>query len=511
MSCSSPQPRNNIPKPSAALAKAKSGIPKFSDCVQERATSALTKDMDVFSENQLLGRLVQEMQAKLSLAGTEVEKLTEDARIREVAMKGLMGQLDRCRQQSEESRKQNEALRAANASLAEEHDTVQAQKAQLKSVVVDLTLQLQEKSSTVAQLQDRCEGLELQLQKQRASGVTADHVSQQLQRVEAMYRSRLEAVKEDCNEKLAAQEAAARARLADAQAAANQMLGSVKRAAVREVQRAEVFLEGKMQDQLRILDQLAKRCRALEARTAEMRPLVAVANEARARVLELERQLRAAQDAAAEAIAGACTGCCACCCRCADEAKKVGQGTTSRLDEELAGMQQRLAAARGELAEQAELVAQLQSDLVMAQQGRVTAEERLEAAEATCRELRADNVALRTQLMAASAPGGGHRGDTFSEAWNNRPWGNAAAHPLVASGEREAAAHAAALRAAEADATSREMLQSARREQVAASLALLSQLRRMQALEAMRLSDLQEIHQLERRLAAVRKERLQPG
>ncbi|GLI58661.1 hypothetical protein VaNZ11_000404 [Volvox africanus] len=510
MSCSSPQSRNNIPKPSAALTKARSGIPRCSDCVQERTTSALTKDMDVFSENQLLGRLVQEMQAKLSLAGTEVEKLTEDARMREVAMKGLMGQLDRCRQQSEELRKQNEALRATKASLAEEHDTVQAQKAQLKSVVVDLTVQLQEKSSIVSQLQDRCEGLELQLQKQRAHGVTAEHVSQQLQRVEAMYRSRLEAVKEDCNEKLAAQEATARARLADARAAANQMMGSIKRAAVREVQRAEAFLEGKMQDQLRILDQLAKRCRALEARTAEMRPLVAVTNEARARVLELERQLRAAQDAAAEAIAGACTGCCACCCRCADEAK-VGQGTTSQLDEELAGVQQRLAAARGELAEQAELVAQLQSDLVMAQQGRVTAEERLEAAEATCRELRSDNVALRTQLMAVSAPAGGHRGDTFSEAWNNRPWGNAAAHPLVASGEREAAAHAAALRAAEADAASREMLQSARREQVAASLALLSQLRRVQALEAMRLSDLQEIHQLERRLAAVRKERLQPG
>ncbi|GIL98465.1 hypothetical protein Vretimale_3792, partial [Volvox reticuliferus] len=104
-----------------------------------------------------------------------------------------------------------------------------------------------------------------------------------------MYRSRLEAVKEDCNEKLTAQEAATRARLADAQAAANQMLGNVKRAAVREVQRAEAFLEGKMQDQLRILDQLTKRCRALEARTAEMRPLVAAASEARARALELER------------------------------------------------------------------------------------------------------------------------------------------------------------------------------------------------------------------------------
>jgi hypothetical protein len=70
--------------------------------------------------------------------------------------------------------------------------------------------------------------------------------SQQLQRVETMYRSRVEAIKEDCREKLATQEAAARARLADAQAAAAQMTAGVKRAAVREVQRVEALLEGKV-------------------------------------------------------------------------------------------------------------------------------------------------------------------------------------------------------------------------------------------------------------------------
>lgn len=80
-------------------------------------------------------------------------------------------------------------------------------------------------------------------------------------------------------------------------------------------------------------------------------------------------------------------------------------------------------------------------------------------------ELRADNVTLRAQLLGELAP--------------------------EAARQREAAAHVSALRAAESDAATRDALKSARREQVATSLALLSQLRRMQALEAMRLRDLQ--------------------
>ena len=44
----------------------------------------------------------------------------------------------------------------------------------------------------------------------------------------------------------------------------------------------------------------------------------------------------------------------------------------------------------------------------------------------------------------------------------------------------------------------RVLLSSARAEQVAAQRALLLQVRRMQALEAMRLSDMQEIHRLEK-------------
>ena len=64
--------------------------------------------------------------------------------------------------------------------------------------------------------------------------------------MEAVYRSRLDVIKEDCREKLAAQDAAGRARLADAQASTSQVLNNVKRAATREVQRAEASLESKV-------------------------------------------------------------------------------------------------------------------------------------------------------------------------------------------------------------------------------------------------------------------------
>ncbi len=98
-------------------------------------------------------------------------------------------------------------------------------------------------------------------------------------------------------------------------------------------------------------------------------------------------------------------------------------------------------------------------------------------------ELRTENLALRSQLLELNAAGP-------AQAW----WDGPSRSGGGGSGEcreREAAAHAAALRAAEADAASREALQLARREQLAASLALMGQLRRVQALEALRLSDLE--------------------
>ncbi len=66
-----------------------------------------------------------------------------------------------------------------------------------------------------------------------------------------------------------------------------------------------------------------------------------------------------------------------------------------------------------------------------------------------------------------------------------------AAVGLSASLQREAAAHHAALAAAQQEAAALEALTAARREAAAAARALVAQLRRVQALEALRLKDLQ--------------------
>lgn len=60
----------------------------------------------------------------------------------------------------------------------------------------------------------------------------------------------------------------------------------------------------------------------------------------------------------------------------------------------------RLVATRGEVANQVELVAQLQSDVVTAQQQRVAAEERLQSVEATCRV----SIAPADKSLGASLP-----------------------------------------------------------------------------------------------------------
>ncbi|KXZ49915.1 hypothetical protein GPECTOR_19g366 [Gonium pectorale] len=260
---------------------------------------------------------------------------------------------------------------------------------------VDLQKQLNDSRKHIQQLQHDFDAA----QASQASASSQCN-SQQLLRVEAMYRDRLAALKEDCRVKLAAQERAAQERLAAAQAKASQVLEQVKAAAVREVQRAEAFLDAK-----------PTHC------NTDQRPPERDANREAQMVVDL---------------------------------------------------QQRLADLRGELVAQVEAASQLQAELVAAQQGRVAAEERMEAMEATCKALRAENVAVRSQLLATISAGGG---DAYSRT-------------------REEAAQAAALQAAEESAATREALQSVRREQVAASRALMSQLRRMQALESMRLSDL---------------------
>lgn len=65
----------------------------------------------------------------------------------------------------------------------------------------------------------------------------------------------------------------------------------------------QLHLSPQAMDQMRVLDQLAKRCRSLEARIADMQPLAMVAREARGHVAELEHRLREAEDAAAAAVA----------------------------------------------------------------------------------------------------------------------------------------------------------------------------------------------------------------
>jgi hypothetical protein len=59
-----------------------------------------------------------------------------------------------------------------------------------------------------------------------------------------------------------------------------------------------------MLDQLRVLEQMSKRCKALEARAADLRPVAAAASAARARAQELERRLQEAEAAAAAAAEG---------------------------------------------------------------------------------------------------------------------------------------------------------------------------------------------------------------
>ncbi|GFR46465.1 hypothetical protein Agub_g8041 [Astrephomene gubernaculifera] len=511
----SPQPRTVLPQPHIPCHSTTSVTPRCC-CGMRKGQLGAQDDGDsqaleerynaVFSENQLLGSLLQNMQAKLSQSRAEVQRLTKSLQERE----SLLSELPSQHNKMQILQRDCEALQQANSSLIEQHDSAQAQKAQLEGVVLDLNLRLQEKDDESRQLQERCGKLSRDLQRLQAKTVTAEQVSNQLERVEAMYRSRVEAIKEECREKLATQEAAARARFTDAQAAASQALARVKAAAVREVQRTEALLESKAQDQLRVLEQLSKRCQALEARTVDMRPLAAAAVEARQRAVQLERRLREAEEAAAESARrlaeatsaghGCCGGCgscccCCCCCCCCNGRWNAALELDTALD-----LQQRLADLRSELAAQVETATQLHLDTAAAQQARVLAEERLEAVEATCRALRSENMALRTQLLANVA----------AQAQAHLEYGCNAADDIAASCEREAAAHSAALSAAQADAAARELLESARREQVATSRALLGQLRRMQALEAMRLSDIQELQKLERQLLSLRKELNQP-
>ncbi|KAG2494548.1 hypothetical protein HYH03_007315 [Edaphochlamys debaryana] len=347
--------------------------------------------------------------------------------------------------------------------------------------------------------------------------MTAEKVSQQLSRVEELYRGRMEALQRECTDKLAAQDAASQKRLAEARDAADKALAKVRRAALHEVQRAEAFLESKAQVSLRLLDQLGKRCAALEARVADMRPLAEAAQAARDRAQELELRLWEAQDAAEAAAAEVAAA-----SRCGTAAVGI-EAAAAEANTAAAEASKRLAALRGELVEQAGHGAALQSDLAAAQAARLAAEERLEEAEATCRALRDENAGLREQLLeAALAPGGvgagggaggrvarveagGSMGPAVAdELWraNLRDAASRASAEAAALREKEAAAQAAALAAAQADASSREALAAARREQVASSRALLAQLRRVQALEAMRLRDLQDIHALERRLGS---------
>ncbi|PNH09930.1 hypothetical protein TSOC_003394, partial [Tetrabaena socialis] len=297
-------------------------------------------------------------------------------------------------------------------------DRAAAARRQAELVAAELAERAQGQDARIQQLQARCVGLEAELARMQSNSITAEHVSQQLEKVEALYRSRVEAIKGDCREKLAAQDGAARARLVEAQAETTELLARVKRAALQEVQRAEAFLEGKVGWQA---------------------------------VAQTQKPVR-------------------------NKAANWASGTSARVVE-----------LRSELVAQAQSLVQTQLDAAAARQAVVLVEERLEAAEATCRMLRTENVAIRQQLVALTTtrpPMGASAGPAPGRE-------SLAATDVETSREREAAAQAAALQAAQADAGAREMLEGARREQVATSLALLAQLRRVQALEAMRLSDLQ--------------------
>ncbi|KAG2452587.1 hypothetical protein HYH02_002824 [Chlamydomonas schloesseri] len=386
----------------------------------------------LMKENQLLGRLLQELQAKLECSESEVSSLDTELNKRESDLLRMEGQLAQCRQEATE----------ANNKV----DSYREQLADLEQQLSDVSGRLADREAACEALQRRLGQAEGELRRLRNSSVSGQDVSQQLQRVEALYRARVEALQREAAEQLAAQDAAARQRLAEAQAATAAALARVKRGALHEVQRAEAFLESRLRDQNRVLEQLHKRCQALEARAADLRPLAVAAAEARQRAAELEGLLAAAEE----------------------EVAAVSGGGGGIVD------------LRAEALRDCEVVVQLQADLAAAQQGRVAAAERAEAADAAYQSLRAENAELRKQLLLTS----NHTSSSFGDAGEEAGGGGCEHREL-------ALAKATALAAVESEAACTEALRSAQREAAAAQRALLAQVRRMHTLEAMRLADVQ--------------------
>ncbi|KAG2446027.1 hypothetical protein HXX76_000629 [Chlamydomonas incerta] len=414
----------------------------------------------LMKENQLLGRLLQELQAKLECSESEVISLDAELGKREEDLLRMDEQLAQCKQEAQEA---NQQLGSCRAHVSE-----------LEQQLADVGGRLADRETACEALQRRLAQAEGELRRLRENSVSGQDVSQQLQRVESLYRTRVEALQREAAEQLAAQDAAARQRLAEAQAATAAALARVKRGALHEVQRAEAFMESRVRDLNRVLEQLQKRCLALEARAADLKPLAAAAAAARQRAAELDELLAAAEEAAAGGAGGGCCGSC-CCCSCAGAGGGASRGGDAQR-QAVTDLQKRIVDLRSDALRDCEVIVQLQADLVAAQRGSVAAAERAEAVEAACQSLRAENAAMRKTLLTSSAVRS-----------------NEAAREASGAGEGQdlAAAQATALAAVESEAACVEALRSAQREAAAAQRALLAQVRRMHTLESMRLADVQ--------------------
>ncbi|GAX81379.1 hypothetical protein CEUSTIGMA_g8810.t1 [Chlamydomonas eustigma] len=280
------------------------------------------------------------------------------------------------------------------------------------------------------------------------------------------------------------------------------LVKQIKKVSEAQVQEGLANLDRQANQQLRLIDQLGKRLQAIEVQhqllkdrsskdastacsaTERMRHVEAI-SDAGQEIQEMRRHIQTLNLDKQQAEA-------------ASSLMQITEAAHRRQAEEATG---RAARCREELIKYVEELHNVLGSNAVLQRETLAQGEQVAAAEEAIQVLRFEVTSLRRELLelrTSSLDSKLHSkrdlmkiDEVQTDAWSEKLF--------CELGVINGSLKDAALEAQYLEQQSRVLLETARREQLASQRALLHQMRRMQALEAMRLSDLQELIQLERR------------
>ncbi|KAJ9523556.1 hypothetical protein QJQ45_007273 [Haematococcus lacustris] len=500
-----------------------------------RVTSQLEERLREFkAENQLLGRTLQEVQAERSA----LERQVQDGMRSAVQ---LQGQLDASRQACSALQTEAEGLRARLAAQEARLQQVTASRAEVEELVLDMHQRL------------ALQGPDAQPAGQQRGD--SSQLRDQMARMEELYASKLQLVQQQSAERVRLQEQEHAQALSRVQSTSLTLVSQLRQEAAKQVEEAQAGIERQaggrasvairhavlpvqMHDQLRILEQLQKRCGLLESRLSdarsslvprsqlaqlqqqveqlqqashtqgaeqqagrEVRPpgqlqgqpapqasqaelqglrhqvvlLQAACRHLEAARLQVQTEASAAQQQAKDA--GTKLGACRSQLVSAQAAQQALQASQGKLVEQVASLTQQLAASEAAVQGQRQDLAHLRSRLLDAQTATMT--ELLQVAVADVRTALAAPALDSGSLLLRQASG---PAATYVRVLE---------HALSEGEAREAALRKAVAEAEAAEESTRQLLASSRGDLAAGQRALLQQVQRVQALEALRLTDMQ--------------------